>query len=137
MFSSVKYFSVFLILLMSASYPAFSIETLEKQDFSGSWFQGLDDYHFSIITLNIQDDLSGSAVRQTGPDSYQKCSFLADETKVIDDLLIITCHRESSGFFKFVLAGWKTESSAKLFGQMFMYNQEHLYNGEAVTFVRK
>jgi hypothetical protein len=124
----------FLLLSLVITSVSVASETLQKQDFIGDWLQELNQYNRSEIILEIKTDFSGHVTRKYKPNSLQECSFKGEDTIVVDDILIVNCHRTESGRFKFVLGGWKTSGSSKLFGKMYMYDETHMYNGVSVSF---
>ena len=47
----------------------------------------------------------------------------------VDDLAIIEYRDDDELVYKLVLAGWKSESTRRLFGQMYMYRDGRIFNG--------
>jgi len=130
-------------LLLFVSVFAFS-ETLIKSDLAGTWQDGqchgfncLMSWYYKSPSnkLEITDQLQVKFTRHFASGNDQV--FVADASSFtfIDDLIIIKFKNESGNTFKLVLSGWKIKSGKMLFGQLYLYNENGLFNGIPISLV--
>ena len=120
--------SVLLLLLLPLS--AVAAENLDRSDLVGTWHSYWSAVEGEVNVLTINDDFSSRFARATNeaPES-QEYSWTSPEILFVDDVAIIEYRVEEKLVYKLVLAGWKTKKNRRIFGQMYMYRDGHLFNG--------
>ena len=105
-------------------------ENLDRNDLIGTWHSYWSVIENEINVLTINEDFSSRFVRATtdAPDSLEY-SWTSPEILFVDDVAIIEYRDDERLIYKLILAGWQTRSTRRVFGQMYMYRDGHLFNG--------
>ncbi|MCV6637260.1 hypothetical protein [Candidatus Albibeggiatoa sp. nov. NOAA] len=98
-----------------------------------SWIVGRNK-NSEQMQLDIKSDSDIVFTRMLSKGRLQ--TIQASQVQIVDDVYIIWLPWEKGGKYKLVLAGWgsKYSDSKRLFGQIYLYNDEGLFNGWSVTF---
>lgn len=121
----------FALLLLLLPIAATGAENLNHNDLVGTWKSYWSAVDGEVNSLTINDDLSSHFARASvdSPSSL-KYSWKSPEMLFVDDVAIIEFRGdEGELIYKLVLAGWKDSTTRRLFGQMYMYRDGHLFNG--------
>ena len=130
-----------IILLLSVPPLAFG-RTLTEADLSGVWVDAWQRFADQIDppdrlpvrnVLVIDADLSITLTRQFDSGSRQVLVAREDDVAFLDDLLIAEFSHEDVRF-KLVVSGWSISDESLLFGHLYLYDQEGLFNGIPVGF---
>ena len=118
------------LLLFLLPLPAIAAENLDHNDLVGTWHSYWSSVEGEVNVLTINDDLSSQFVRASvlAPDSLEY-SWESSEIMFVDDLAVIEYRDDDELIYKLVLAGWKSETTRRLFGQMYMYRDGRIFNG--------
>jgi len=83
--------------------------------------------------LEIGRDLSVRLVRRFGDGEVQVLSALSHGVSFHEDLMIVKLPLRN-GRAKLVLAGWSSKNAKRLFGHLYLYDRNGLFNGIPVSF---
>ena len=118
------------LLLFLLPLSAIAAENLGRDDLVGTWRSYWSAVEGEVNALTINEDFSSQFARATdeAPNSTEY-SWQSPEILFVDDVAIIEYRDDEELIYKLVLAGWKTGTTRKIFGQMYMYRDGHLFNG--------
>jgi hypothetical protein len=122
------------LLLLLLPLAAFAAENLNHDDLVGKWRSNWSAVDGEVNVLTVNDDLSSQYSRATvkAPDSLEY-SWQSPEILFVDDVAIIEYRDDKNLVYKLVLAGWKSGTTRRLFGHMYMYRDGHLFNGLPIS----
>ena len=122
------------LLLFLLPLATIAAEDLDHNDLVGIWHSYWSSVEGEVNVLTINDDLSSLFARASvlAPDSLQY-SWESPEIMFVDDLAIIEYRDDDELVYKLVLAGWKSETTRRLFGQMYMYRDGRIFNGMPIA----
>lgn len=119
-------------------------ETLTKDQLTGTWVtQKAHGIRNNIVQLffgapeeKLEVTKSFAVTYTYGKDSEKQQVLRADASAITvhDDLITITFKNAIGVTFKLVLSGWSTPNGKLLFGQLYLYNKDGLFNGIPVSF---
>jgi len=125
-----------ILLLCLVSFGAFG-KTLPQSGFVGSWKLGEELAHIGKIQLVINDELTFTIDRVFPDGKEVSCKATEKASYIKKDFLVLTCKTSYDITHRFILGGWESNSgSTKIFGTMFLYNNEGLFNGIPVYFTK-
>jgi hypothetical protein len=118
------------LLLFLLPLATIAAENSDHNDLVGTWHSYWSSVEGEVNVLTINDDLSSLFARASvmTPDSL-KYSWASPEIMFVDDLAIIEYRDDDELIYKLVLAGWKSETTRRLFGQMYMYRDGRIFDG--------
>lgn len=125
-----------LIFLCFISQNILAAENLVSQDYIGAWqsdWTAVEGETQSLIFL-----LDGTVnFKRTFPKHNQQ-SLHAQDTQNLDGLILLDFLDKSGELVcKMVLSGWKTDSTMKLYGTMFLYRDGVQFNGIPLSFTKR
>jgi hypothetical protein len=131
------------IALLSIPFVSFATETIKPDEIVGIW---VDAQPYSIkgkfITwlasltanrLEISKDFDVTFTRTFESGEKETIKTDRSELEIHDDLYIINLPRESCGKYKIVISGWRSKHTKRLFGYFYLYNDDGLFNGWAIS----
>lgn len=134
----MKWFKAVCLLTLLITTRVAHCETLAKGDYVGSWVSMHPISRGEITSLRIASDFTTTYTRHFDDAPEQSFHSSAEEFAVSDDLVVIKFRGKPDGItYKLVLGGWKQSSGRKIFGMMYMYRDDALFNGIPVTFQPK
>ncbi len=132
---------VFLLLVSSAAFG--ESRTLGRDGVVGTWYAipsgGLMDRIGRVFreprldTLQIDKNLSVRFERFFGDGQTQVLTAAPSAVQFQDDLMIVTFERPPLRA-RLVATGWQSGGTRLLLGQMYLYDNDGLFNGYAITF---
>ena len=122
------------LLLFFFPFATIAAENLGHDDLVGTWHSYWSSVEGEVNVLTINNDLSSQFARASveSPKSLEY-SWISPEMTFVDDLVIIEYRDDDELIYKLVLAGWKSGTTRRLFGQMYMYRDGRLFNGLPVA----
>lgn len=132
---------VFLLLVSSAAFG--ESRTLGRDGVVGTWYAipsgGLMDRIGRVFreprldTLQIDKNLSVRFERFFGDGQTQVLTATPSAVQFQDDLMIVTFERPPLRA-RLVATGWQSGGTRLLLGQLYLYDNDGLFNGYAITF---
>lgn len=136
---------LFLLLLLTASTTLAESRTLGREGVKGTWHAVPEGNLVSRIerlfretrvdTLQIRQDLSVRFERVFKDGQTQVLTAEASAVQFHDDLMIVTFERPPLTA-RLVATGWQSNGRHLLIGQLYLYDNDGLFNGYPVTFRR-
>jgi hypothetical protein len=118
------------LLLFFLPLATIAAENVGHNDLVGTWHSYWSSVDGEVNVLTINDDLSSQFARASiGAPNSLEYSWKSPEVTFVDDLVIIEYRGDDKLIYKLVLAGWKSETTRRLFGQMYMYRDGHIFDG--------
>ena len=124
----------FVFLFLSPCGYAFS-NNLKLSDFYGTWAARSTIVTGEKQSLVINDDKSVAFSREFTNYPTQSFKIKGNNFYLTEDILILDFHENEHGSaYKLVLSGWKSDTTKKLYGTLYMYEHGKQFNGISVSF---
>ena len=124
-----------IILLLLLFSPAVAADSLDRGDFVGEWRSNWPTTEGEVNVLTISNNLESTFTRKFS-NEYPEQSYDAPPKlfNIVDDIAIIEFWDDTPALrYKLVLSGWKSQSTRRLFGTMYMYRDGKLFNGLPIS----
>ncbi len=124
-----------ILLFILCHSPAVFSENLQLSDFYGAWIAKSTIVTGEKEKLFIRPDKSVTFSREFTHYPTQLFKIGSNKFHILKDILILDFDENEHGSkYKIVLSGWKTESTKRLYGILYMYEHGEQFNGISVTF---
>jgi len=125
-----------IILSLFISMTVNSAETLDKNDYIGSWWTDSASTGNENQKLIIKDDFSAKWISLFDDDRESVHIASKENVKFVDGFLFITFTYEADATLnKLVLSGWKSKERSRIFGSLYMYRApQDMITGIPVSF---
>lgn len=120
-------------------------ETIQPKNIVGVW---VDAKPYSIrgklikwlaspgsYRLTISKDFDVIFQRTFDSGEEERIEVSRSELNLYEDLYIIHLPQRTGGKYKMVITGWESNTSKMLFGHLYLYNNEGLFNGWPISLV--
>jgi hypothetical protein len=125
----------FIPLCFFVGSVAANAANLDRIDYAGSWVSSHPVTRGEITKLNIAPDLSATYIRDFKDAEDQTLKSKPGDFAVSEDLVIIKFRNPAGDLrYKLVLSGWKLPNGKMIFGTMYMYQENKLFNGLPISF---
>jgi hypothetical protein len=85
--------------------------------------------------LTISKDFDVIFQRTFDSGEEERIEVSCSELSLYEDLYIIHLPQRTGGKYKMVITGWESNTSKMLFGNLYLYNNEGLFNGWPISLV--
>jgi hypothetical protein len=120
----------FLLLSPQAENPA---QALVPADFSGTWSTVEPITPEESTQVSFQADGSVVLTREFSDSPVQKLIAKSSAVHRIDDLVIVSFSEGNVLKYRLVLTGWKMRDKKRLFGTLYLYSNNTVFNGIPIS----
>jgi hypothetical protein len=130
---------ILLTLLLFSSLLNAETQTISQQEIVGKW-----ETHFGYGVIPPKDAKIDRLVVSENLDVSFEMNFKDGHQQVVrasksnidinSEIYVVSFNREDETTFKLVFSGYRNDDRKLLFGMLYLYNKEELFNGIPVSF---
>ena len=133
------------LILLSFSCTA-ATNTISKQALVGSWIEHKGFGFINMINTWFDDEDASLVItpdyevilkRIFDNEKTQTYNASPSDIKFVDGFLVVTFNKEKQISYKLVISGWQSERNKLIFGYLYFYRDNQMFNGVPVAFKPK
>ncbi|QDH69925.1 hypothetical protein FKV23_07335 [Lysobacter alkalisoli] len=127
-----------LVITLFFSLPASPApgQALADSDLIGTWSATTPVTESEQTEVSFQEDGSVVLIREFSASPKQRLVASPSHVHKVGDILLISFSHDNALRYKLVLSGWKLRHTKVIFGTLFMYSDNVVFNGLPVSFAR-